>query len=58
MRRRLTSGKARFDSIFDCILDVDYLLEKENNVGATDTINVSDATEHVEHWDIKRIALS
>ena len=57
MRRQLTSGKASFDRISNRILDVDYLLEKENNVGATDSINVSDATEHVEHWDIKRVAL-
>lgn len=53
MRKRLESGKASFDRIFG----LDYLFAKENNVGATDSINVFDATEHVEYWDIKRVAL-
>ena len=48
MRKRLESGKASFDRIFG----VDYLLEKDNIVGATDSIDFSDAREHVEHWHI------
>ena len=53
MRRRLESGKASFDRIFG----VDYLLEKEHNVGPTNSIDILDATGHVEHWDSKKVVL-
>lgn len=53
MRKRLESGKASFGRVFG----VGYRVEEENNVGATNSINDLDATEHLEHWDIKRVAL-